>query len=135
MALTNMIVEGIKQTDYFLDENGHPYSSKKRKDGYATPMTPTENNRGYMVISITNNGKSKTYDLHRIVAMTLVSFPKPDNVPQEIWDSADETLKAAVKIGRVVNHIDHDKTNYHPSNLEWVTSKGNRQAAIKFYAK
>ena len=32
-----------------------------------------------------------------------------------------------------VDHIDHSKTNNHASNLRWVTSKENVQAAVQFH--
>ena len=50
----------------------------------------------YCSISI----KSKQYSIHRLVAM--VFLPNPENKP-------------------TVNHIDHNKTNNHLTNLEWAS--------------
>ncbi len=35
----------------------------------------------------------------------------------------------------VVNHIDHNKTNYSISNLEWVSSKDNTKKYLEFKMK
>ncbi len=35
--------------------------------------------------------------------------------------------------GAVINHIDHNRTNDHVSNLEWVTTKYNNQISIDLY--
>lgn len=59
---------------------------------------------GYVHISLTNNGKGRNFKLHRLVAMAFI--PNPENKPQ-------------------VNHIDGNKLNNLPSNLEWNTSKEN----------
>lgn len=55
---------------------------------------------GYVSVRI--NGGHFLY--HRVVATALI--PNPDNKPY-------------------VNHIDGDKQNNHPSNLEWVTHSEN----------
>lgn len=59
---------------------------------------------GYVHISLTNNGKGRNFKLHRLVAIAFI--PNPENKPQ-------------------VNHIDGNKLNNLPSNLEWNTSKEN----------
>lgn len=63
-------------------------------------MRGSINDKGYVRVKI--NGRDVKY--HRVVAQELV--PNPNNKP-------------------CVNHIDGDKTNNHPSNLEWVTYKEN----------
>lgn len=50
------------------------------------------------------NGKTKTFQVHRIIALTFV--PNPNNYP-------------------IVNHLDGDKLNLKAENLEWVTNKEN----------
>lgn len=69
-------------------------------------MNPT----GYLTVALTNtNHQTRTYLLHRLVAMTFI--PNPENKPE-------------------VNHIDGDKLNCHIDNLEWVTRYENQHHAV-----
>ena len=73
--------------------------------------------KGYKTVLIRDNGKGRTVFVHRLVAMAYV--PNPDGKPQ-------------------VNHIDGDKTNNRPENLEWVTLEENmrhRAAVLDSYKK
>ena len=55
---------------------------------------------GYIICRLNN----KDYKKHRIVALQFI--PNPDNLPQ-------------------VDHINHNKTDYHIENLRWVSSSEN----------
>jgi len=69
-------------------------------------LTPVfENNNGYLKINIR---AGKQGYIHRLVAEAFI--PNPHNKP-------------------CVNHIDGDKKNNHPSNLEWVTYSENNKHA------
>ena len=59
---------------------------------------------GYLMITLSDNGKRKTYLLHRLVALTFI--PNPKGYPQ-------------------VNHKDENKLNNDVSNLEFCTAKYN----------
>lgn len=63
-------------------------------------------NRGYRRMKL--NGKAVRE--HRAIALKFV--PNPDNKPQ-------------------VNHIDGNKLNNHPSNLEWVDNSENQLHAYE----
>lgn len=62
------------------------------------------NKRGYLTVSLSQNGKKKTYKIHRLVAQTFIA--NPTNLPQ-------------------VNHKDENKANNHVSNLEWCDNDYN----------
>ena len=63
---------------------------------------------GYAIVGLCKNNKAKNYYVHVLVAKAFV--PNPLNLPQ-------------------VNHIDTNKRNNLPSNLEWTTPKGNTDHA------
>lgn len=66
-------------------------------------------NRRYADLSIANNGSVKIMKVHRLVAMAFI--------PNENGFSE-------------VNHIDGNRRNNSPDNLEWVTRKQNNDHAI-----
>lgn len=90
---------------YYVNEFGIIKNSKTGKE-YSGKI----DNRGYLRVDISINGKRKVVFPHRIVAETFI--PNPDNLPE-------------------VNHKDGDKTNDYVENLEWVTAKENTTHAVK----
>lgn len=86
-------------SDYIIYEDGKVYSLKVNRF-----LKPYERPDGYITTYIDDYFKR----VHRLVAETYI--PNPDNLPE-------------------VNHKDCDKSNNHVSNLEWVTSKQNKQHA------
>lgn len=80
----------------------HNYGGTALKKGKI--LSKYINKRGYVDVGLTINKKTKTTRVHRLVAETWV--PNPDNKPE-------------------VNHIDEDKSNNLPYNLEWCTRSEN----------
>lgn len=72
-------------------------------------MKPSKNEKGYLRIGLTTNGKQKCMRVHRLVAQAFI--PNPENKPE-------------------VNHIDFDKENNCVNNLEWVTGKENTKHSL-----
>ena len=68
------------------------------------------NERGYLRVSLSKNGKHKTWRVHRLVMITFIGYV----------EGKDQ-----------VNHIDGDKTNNRLDNLEYVTPKENTNRAWK----
>jgi hypothetical protein len=69
-------------------------------------MKPWLSRKGYECIQLSNNGKAKSYLIHRLVAHAFI--PNPENK-------------------REIDHIDRNKTNNHVSNLRWATRSENTQ--------
>lgn len=76
-----------------------------------------------------------TINVHILALETLKPCPIPRGVSKKQWKTTANTVKKACRDLWQVNHIDHDKQNHHPSNLEWVTAKENAQAAVEHYKK
>lgn len=97
-------VLGIDTPRYTVHENGDiisEYSNgKKRK------LIPaiSKRGKGYLYVSISDNGRVKKYYVHQLVAKAFISNPES-------------------KIE--VNHIDCNTMNNHVSNLEWATHSEN----------
>lgn len=73
-------------------------------------LNPAKNNRGYLRLGLSGNGKVRYDSVHRLVAEAFI--PNPKNLPE-------------------VNHIDGNKLNNRVENLEWVTKGENQIHAYK----
>ena len=67
-------------------------------------MNPTDNGHGYLIISLRKGTERKNHYIHRLVADAFVD--KKDGC-------------------NCVNHIDYNKRNNTPKNLEWCTQGDN----------
>lgn len=95
----------IKSIDRWVNHN---YGGRCLKKGKV--MSQYINTDGYLTTGITENGRTRTQGVHRLVA--LAWKPNPENKPE-------------------VNHKDGNKLNCRPSNLEWVTVQENAQHAFR----
>jgi hypothetical protein len=102
-------------------------STKQNKMGKDMSM-PLSGNSSYPKFNFMILGERISVDVHRVIAENLIPFPRPKCIPKADWDATPQCVKDHIKSLYFVNHIDHDKYNCHPTNLEWVTSKGNANA-------
>ena len=83
-----------------VNDNGRiydkPIAAKRLRQGL--------NSNGYKVVTLTKNGVTKTYYVHRLVADAFIE--NPNRLP-------------------MINHKDEDKTNNLPENLEWCDAYYN----------
>jgi hypothetical protein len=75
-----------------------------KKSKILKPHLRGRKNLKYLAMTLTKDGKSKTYSLHRLVAMAFL--PNPMNVPE-------------------VNHKDKNTLNCNVENLEWCDHQYN----------
>ena len=69
---------------------------------------------GYYSVSLTKNGKGKTFNIHKLVATAFIENKNND---------------------KCVNHIDGNKTNNYVANLEWCSYSHNEKEAYKLKLK
>ena len=86
------------ESDITVSSNGRVLSYKSGKEH---ELTPSDNGRGYLTVSI---GLRHPKYVHRLVAETFI--PNPNNYSE-------------------VNHIDGNKRNNCVANLEWCTRSDN----------
>lgn len=88
------------QTDpmYEVSNYGNVRSLKSAK------VLKTQQKKGYCYITLNHNGRKKTYQIHRLVALAFLN--NPNNYP-------------------CVNHIDENPQNNNVNNLEWCTYSYN----------
>ena len=97
------MVEHPSLAGIYVDKEGRVYTTRKHSGGspgFPRLLSGTRDSQGYIVLSF-SEGKRKH---HRVVAETFI--PNPDNLP-------------------CVNHIDFNKVNNHPANLEWCSHRYN----------
>lgn len=91
------------EDEYVISEDGQVWN---KKTGAA--MHGSVNSHGYMVLSLTKDGKKKDRKLHRLLAATFI--PNPNGY-------------------ECVNHKDGNKLNNSLANLEWCTKGYNNRHA------
>jgi hypothetical protein len=128
MPLIAAIHNGVQLEGYWVDSrDGTIWSTKHRN----LKHIKGSNHDGYLRTVFMINGKKCALLLHRIVACTLIKFPPPTGVSKKDWSVTPESVKRAMSNLYLINHIDHNRANYHPSNLEWVTHTENAIASVK----
>ena len=101
---------------YKVSNTGEIYSMRENKN-----LSLSKDRYGYEQIILYKNGESKTYKVHRLVALAFIPNPDPIKYP-------------------IINHKDENKLNNNASNLEWCdyqynNTYGNRLEKAKIAYK
>ena len=131
--MKKQIVFGGKIMDgYFIEYKNEQVRILSTKQTNIKELSiPKSGSSSYPGLVFTVSSKKIRADTHRVIAENLVPFPRPKCLTKEVWNKIPQSGKDHIMQLYFVNHIDHDKYNCHPSNLEWVTSKGNSHAYHK----
>lgn len=95
---------------YSIDNAGNFYSVKRNGCKGGVLKTSLNKRTGYVYVTVTKDGKLRSFTVHRLVAKHFV--PNPNNLPQ-------------------VNHDDGNKLNNNDWNLKWCTRDENMDHASK----
>ena len=130
-------------TGYFVRNDGEIFSSEARNNCYYPDSKnwkklkwSISGRSEYPKVGLYINGCRTTKMVHILVANAWVcELPRPQNVSENEWNNLSVELKKFIRNAFVVNHIDHNKLNYHPSNLEFCTSAENSRKSVTFYSE
>lgn len=89
--------------------------------GWEHPLKPDVDREGRLLVTLSKNGKSKYYQVHRLVADAFI----PDRTTFKFVDE-DDRLKYVNNLDKLdVNHKDEEPKNNMVTNLEWCTRRYN----------
>ena len=137
------VYQGNVLEDYYIDNAGQIYSTKVWPFGEKMTYSYDESKR-YPRVKLQDYSsglrKPRGVAVHRIVAETFIPFLKPAEISQEDWDNTPQNIKDYIFKEMQINHLDSNRMNYHPSNLEWSSSTENRihyqeKIRLKIYKK
>lgn len=107
------LIPGYGRERYRIYSDGTVVKEARLKwDGSFTTqkvVKPTTNSTGYLRVSLNLGNGMRYYFIHRLVADAFCEKKEGCNI---------------------VNHLDGNKHNNYPSNLEWTTSTGNNRHAF-----
>ena len=92
---------------YKLNLFGEIESHDKTTNGIKStgrPIILSKNKVGYMFVKLSKNGKKQMFQIQKLMALTFVGY-----IPD----------------GKVVDHIDNNKTNNNINNLQFLTIREN----------
>lgn len=129
LCVVPVVIDDVIFPGFLCDEKGDFWKLEKKKT--SKPKNP----KNYPTTSFRINGKSGSVHCHKAVAQSWLSRPdRPSDVSASDWKKTPEKVKEFImKSNDVweVNHINEDKNDYRPTNLEFVQGKENRGKAAE----
>lgn len=120
-----LIHKGKKLHTYWMLDDGNIYNSRTQKV-IKTSTSGTSGASRYPKVSLWIEGKARTVAIHRLVCETFHPLPETyPGIPVKDWKKTPDSVKKELMKNMQVNHINGDRMNYHPSNLEWTTATQN----------
>lgn len=90
--------------NYMVSNMGRVKAINWNRENKEKEIKPYTTYKGYLRLRLCKNGKSKQFQIHRLVAQAFI--PNPENKPY-------------------IDHINTDRTDNRAENLRWVTNKEN----------
>lgn len=94
----------VKSVTRFVSSSRTNHKTQRAKE-----IVGWDNGHGYLVVSLSKEGRRKNHYIHRLVAEHFVD--NPNNY-------------------KVINHKDYDRTNNRCDNLEWCTQLQNIRHSV-----
>ena len=138
VKLKPIVFRGVLMKDYFIEyinSEVRIWRIWTKKRIMQRISIPKNGKAAYPKMKFRLNGETISADIHRVIGENLVPFPIPKGITSKVWKATSDSIKDLIKSLYFVNHIDHDKYNCDPRNLEWVTPKGNVRAYLNHIAK
>ena len=102
------IIESWKHVDGYEGNYSVSNLGRVRNERSGRVSKPSTNRKGYHVVNLSVNGKPKTHQVHRLVALAFVNNTDPERRNQ-------------------VDHIDGVRVHNIASNLRWATNSENQR--------
>ena len=137
---TPLIYRGVEWHDYGVHRKLGGIWSKKRSTWKQLKCHVSGGN-AYPSTAIRIKSKSRKWvtvncAVHVAVHETLnPELPIPPGVTEKVWHRTHKSVKKTMRQIWQVNHRDHNKLNFKPNNLEWVTQQQNANAWQKHRLK